>query len=389
MFPALACVLDDRKSELLERAAAPIWSAVCLALVMSNEIASGGVATAQIAGLRYTSDDQPGIRRRRKGRGFMYVDRDGIPVRDKAELRRIKRLAIPPAWSDLWISPSPLGHIQATGRDARGRKQYRYHERWREVRDEAKYGRLPDFAKALPRIRERVDADLAQPGIPRERVLATAIRILEETFMRVGNVEYARANGSFGLTTLRSKHVEVEGSRIAFRFRGKSGKDHEVDVRDRRLARVIARLEQLPGQDLFKYRGDDGELRPIGSEDVNEYLREVSGEDLTAKDFRTWAGTVLAARALADAGPARSERVARKRVVQAIDIVSARLGNTRAICRKCYVHPAILEAYLTGHLPSALKRPDKAQRGHELSRHEAAVAALLGRAAKRVARRAA
>ena len=194
---------------------------------------------------------------------------------------------------------------------------------------------------------------------------------------------------SFGLTTLRTKHVDVEGSRIAFRFRGKSGKDHEVDVRDRRLARVIARLEQLPGQDLFKYRGDDGELRPIGSEDVNEYLREVSGEDLTAKDFRTWAGTVLAARALADAGPARSERVARKRVVQAIDIVSARLGNTRAICRKCYVHPAILEAYLTGHLPSALKRPDKAQRGHELSRHEAAVAALLGRAAKRVARRAA
>src|SRR5437588_128173 len=292
MFPALACVLNDRKSELLERAAAPIWSAVCLALVMSNDVASDGVAAAQLAGLRYASDEQPGLRRRRKGRGFTYVDRDGLPIRDAGELRRIRRLAIPPVWTDVWISPSPLGHIQATGRDARGRKQYRYHERWREVRDG-------------------------------------------------------------------------------------------------RLARVIARLEQLPGQDLFKYRDDDGELRPIGSEDVNEYLREVSGEDLTAKDFRTWAGTVLAARALADVGPARSERVARKRVVQAIDVVSARLGNTRAICRKCYVHPAILEAYLTGHLPSAIKRPDKAQRCHELSRHEAAVAALLGRAAKRASRRAA
>ena len=250
---------------------------------MRNDVASEGVAAAQLAGLRYASDEQPGVRRRRKGRGFTYVDRDGVPIRDAGELRRIRRLAIPPAWTDVWISPSPLGHIQATGRDARGRKQYRYHERWREVRDEAKYGRLGDFAKALPRVRARVDADLAQAGIPRERVLATAIRILEETFMRVGNVEYARENGSFGLTTLRTKHVDVEGSRIAFRFRGKSGKDHEVDVRDRRLARVIARLEQLPGQDLFKYRGDDGELRPIGSEDVNEYLREVSGEDLTAR----------------------------------------------------------------------------------------------------------
>ena len=382
-------MLTDRKSERAGDDPACIWSAICVALVVSNDVASDGVAAAQLAGLRYASDEQPGIRRRTKGRGFTYVDRDGVPVRDEGELRRIRRLAIPPAWTDVWISPSPLGHIQATGRDAHGRKQYRYHERWREVRDEAKYGRLGDFARALPRVRARVDADLAQAGIPRERVLATAIRILEETFMRVGNVEYARANGSFGLTTLRSKHVEVEGSRIAFRFRGKSGKDHEVDVRDRRLARVIARLEQLPGQDLFKYRDDDGELRPIGSEDVNAYLREISGEDLTAKDFRTWAGTVLAARALADLGPARNERVARERVVEAIDVVSARLGNTRAICRKCYVHPAILDAYLTAHLPAALKRPDKPHRGHELSTHETAVAALLARAAKRSARRAA
>ena len=356
---------------------------------MSNEIASDGLAAAHAAGLRYTSDEQPGIRRKRKGRGFIYVDREGVAIRDESELHRIRRLAIPPAWTDVWISPSPIGHIQATGRDARGRKQYRYHERWREVRDEAKYERLGDFAKALPRIRARVDADLARPGIPRELVLATAVRILEETFMRVGNVEYARANGSFGLTTLRSKHVDVEGSRVVFRFRGKSGKDHEVDMRDARLARVVARLEQLPGQELFKYRDDAGELRPIGSDDVNAYLREISGDEVTAKDFRTWAGTVLAARALAEVGPARNERIARKRIVQAIDVVSSRLGNTRAVCRKCYVHPLVLDAYTAGSLPAALRRPDRARKDHELSTHETAVATLLARAAKRAGRRAA
>lgn len=358
-------------------------------LVMSDEIASDGVVSAQLAGLRYATEEQPGIRRRRKGRGFAYVDRDGVPVRDDGELRRIRHLAIPPAWTDVWISPSPLGHIQATGRDARGRKQYRYHERWREVRDEAKYGRLRDFAKALPRLRERVDEDLGRQGIPRERVLATAIRILEETFMRVGNVEYARANGSFGLTTLRSKHVNVEGSRIMFRFRGKSGKDHEVDFRDRRLARVITRLEQLPGQELFRYLDDHDELRTIGSEDVNAYLREISGEDVTAKDFRTWAGTVLAARALAELGAARNERIARERVLQAIDVVSARLGNTRAVCRKCYVHPGVLDAYAAGDLPAALRRPERTRKGGGLSSHEAAVAAMLTRAQRRAQRRAA
>lgn len=356
---------------------------------MTNELATDGVATAQLAGLRYTTEQQPGIRRRRNGRGFTYVDLDGAPIRDAGELRRMKRLAIPPAWTDVWISPTPLGHIQATGRDARGRKQYRYHERWREVRDDAKYDRLIDFAKALPRIRERLDADLARPGIPRERVLATAIRILEETFMRVGNVEYARANGSFGLTTLRAKHVDVDGARIVFRFRGKSGQDHEVDVRDRRLARVVARLEQLPGQELFRYRDDAGELRTIGSDDVNEYLREVSQEDLSAKDFRTWAGTVLAARALAELGPARNERVAQKRVVQAIDVVAARLGNTRAVSRKCYVHPAVLDAYAARDLPAALRRPERVPKGRGLSTHEAAVAAILTRATTRAARRAA
>ena len=355
---------------------------------MANEIASDGIATAQLAGLRYTSDDQPGIRRLRKGRGFRYVDRDGVAVRDKSELSRIRRLAIPPAWTDVWISPSPLGHIQATGRDARGRKQYRYHERWREVRDEAKYGRLSDFAKALPRIRARVDADLARPGIPRERVLATAVRILDQTFMRVGNAEYARDNGSFGLTTLRSKHVEVSGSRIVFRFRGKSGKDHEVDMRDVRLARVIARLEQLPGQELFRYVDDDGKPELIESEDVNAYLREISGEDVSAKDFRTWAGTVLAARALAGLGPARNERIAGKRIIEAIDVVAGRLGNTRAVCRKCYVHPGVLEAYAANDLPAALRRPEKMRKG-QMSSHESAVAAMLARSQRQARQRAA
>jgi DNA topoisomerase-1 len=348
-----------------------------------------GFAAARHARLRYTSSEQPGIRRLRKGRGFAYVARGGEPIRDEAELRRIRHLAIPPAWTDVWISPSPIGHIQATGRDARGRKQYRYHERWREVRDEAKYDRLGEFAKALPRIRDRVDADLARPGITRERVVATAIRVLEQTLMRVGNVEYARSNGSFGLTTLRARHVDIEGSRIAFHFRGKGGKEYDVDVRDRRLARVVARLEQLPGQEIFRYRDDDGELRTIGSDDVNVYLRDASGEDLTAKDFRTWAGTVLAARALAEAGPARTERVARKRIVEAIDIVSARLGNTRAVCRKCYIHPAVLEAYSSGELPLALRRPERLRKGEKISTHEAAVAAMLARAANgpRAARR--
>jgi DNA topoisomerase-1 len=354
---------------------------------VTTDAAGEGLAAAEHAGLRYTSDQQPGVRRRCKGRGFVYLARDGTPIRDETELQRFRRLAIPPAWTEVWISPSPLGHIQATGRDARGRKQYRYHDRWREVRDEAKYDRLGDFAKALPRIRERVDSDLARPGLRRERVLATSIRLLEETFMRIGNVEYVRANGSFGLTTLRAKHVEVNGSRIIFHFRGKGGKEHEVDVRDRRLACVIRRLGHLPGQELFRYRDDDGELRTIGSEDVNAYLREISGEDLSAKDFRTWAGTVLAARALAKLGPARSERLARERIAQAIDVVSARLGNTRAVCRKCYVHPGVLAAYAWGDLPAALRRPERLRKG--LSTHEAAVAAMLARASKRAARRAA
>jgi DNA topoisomerase-1 len=356
---------------------------------VSTDAASDPIAVAQAAGLRYASDEQPGIRRVRRGRGFAYVDAEGHGIRAADELRRIRELAIPPAWTDVWISPNPLGHIQGTGRDARGRKQYRYHERWRRVRDEAKYDRLADFARALPRIRAQVASDLARPGVPRERVLATAVRILEETFMRVGNVEYARANRSFGLTTLRAKHVDVVGARIVFRFRGKGGKEHEVDMRDRKLARVVARLEQLPGQELFQYLDDEGAVHTIGSEDVNAYLREIAGEELSAKDFRTWAGTVTAARALAEIGPARNERVVRKRITQAIDVVSARLGNTRAVCRQCYIHPTIVEAYVANELPPALARPERVSKKTGLSSHETAVTKLLARASRRAARRAA
>src|SRR5438093_4402033 len=272
MFPALACVLDDRKSELLERAAAPIWSSVCLALVMSNDVASDGVAAAQLAGLRYASDEQPGVRRRRKGRGFTYVDRDGVPIRDAGELRRIRRLAIPPAWTDVWISPSPLGHIQATGRDARGRKQYGYHERWREVRDENKYDRMISFGKALPKIGKRVQEDLALPGLPRNKVLATIVQLLQRSLIRVGNEEYARENKSFGLTTMKDRHVDVRGAKLHFRFRGKSGRPHEIAVTDRRIAKIVLKLQDLPGQDLFQYVGDEGDLHNITSQDVNEYL---------------------------------------------------------------------------------------------------------------------
>src|SRR5438093_12208849 len=253
---------------------------------------SNPASAANDVGLYYVNDTRLGYRRRANGNGFGYLDTEAKRIRDKQRLLRIKRLAIPPAWTDVWICPSPSGHIQATGRDVRGRKQYRYHERWREVRDEAKYERLADFAKALPRIRARVAADLARPGVPREKVLATAVRLLEETMIRVGNAEYAKANGSFGLTTLRARHVDVRGTRLVFRFRGKSGKEHEVDVRDGRLARVVARLEQLPGQQLFRYVDAEGAVRPVASEDVNDYLRTISGEELTAKDFRTWAGTV-------------------------------------------------------------------------------------------------
>ncbi len=301
---------------------------------------------AREAGLRYVSDSTPGIRRRRRGKGFTYVGPDGRPLDDPTTLTRIRRLAIPPAYTDVWISPSSNGHIQATGRDARGRKQYRYHPKWREVRDETKFGRMLAFSEALPLIRRRIGRDLGMPGLPREKVVAAVVHLLECTGIRVGNDEYARANRSFGLTTLQDDHVKVSGSTMRFRFRGKGGKHHSVSLNDRRLARVVRRCQALPGEDLFQYVDEDGVQQTIGSSDVNDYLRETTGEDFTAKDFRTWAGTTLALEALQDLGPAATEKDAKATILQAIDRVSEQLNNTRAICRKYYVHPLVFDHYL-------------------------------------------
>ncbi len=301
---------------------------------------------AEGAGLRYISDDRPGYTRRSKGKNFDWLDTEGKVIRDEQRLLRLKRLAIPPAWADVWICPAPNGHVQATGRDARGRKQYLYHERWREVRDENKYDRIISFGKALPKIRRRVARDLKLPGLPRNKVLATVVELLERTFIRIGNEEYARENKSFGLTTMKDRHVEVKGAKLRFRFRGKSGRDHEVDVTDRHIAKIISKLQDLPGQDLFQYVGDDGEICDISSQDVNEYLRAITDEDFSAKDFRTWAGTVLTAIALHAQDKFENQKQAKANIKTAIKAVAKILGNTPAICRKCYVHPAVLDTYL-------------------------------------------
>jgi DNA topoisomerase I len=323
-----------------------------------SEIASS-VASAKAAGLRYVTDTSPGIRRKRAGKHFSYVGLDGKPIRDEAILQRIRSLGIPPAWTNVWICSNPLGHIQATGRDARGRKQYRYHPQWRKIRDENKYDRMLAFGKALPTMRKRVAHDLALAGLPRDKVLATVVRLLDTTSVRIGNEEYARENGSFGLTTMREEHVEVKGTSVHFHFRGKSGKEHSIDVQDRQLAKVVKRCLDLPGQELFQYLDENKEQRVVTSDDVNAYLHEMSGQDFTAKDFRTWAGTVTAACALQDLGPCESNTQAKKNVVQAIDSAAQHLGNTRAICRKSYVHPEVIDAYLGGSLLAALKKQDE------------------------------
>jgi len=336
--------------------------------------------SARAAGLRYVNDDQPGITRRRRGRGFQYVAPDGETISDRDARRRIDALAIPPAWTDVWICPSPNGHIQATGRDARGRKQYRYHPRWREVRDETKYHRMAAFARALPRIRRRVDRDMRRRELSRERVVATVVRLLDETTIRVGNDEYARENRSFGLTTLRARHVEVRGDRIAFRFRGKAGRVHEVEVEDPRVARVVRRCEDLPGQDLFQFVDADGEVVDVTSDDVNDYIREAAGAEFTAKDFRTWTGTVLAAWTLDEL--AGAETPPKKQLVAAIESVAQELGNTPAVCRACYVHPEVINAHLEGTLKDGLGRQavrTLTQERHRLSPQEAAVLAFLER----------
>ncbi len=367
---------------------------------------SDPVASARAAGLRHVDDGRPGIRRRVTGKKvrqgkrfvpqFVYQHPDGRRV-DSATEERIRKLVIPPAWTDVWICPDPNGHLQATGRDARGRKQYRYHPRWREERDGTKYSRMIALGQALPALRRRTAADLRLPGLPRRKVLATVVRLLETTFMRVGNEEYARSNRSFGLTTLKDRHVDIRPSEVRFHFRGKSGVMHDVSVHDRAVARIVRRCRDLPGQELFQYVGEDGQPASIDSADVNDYIREATGRDFTAKDFRTWAGTVLAALALqeVEAGratkraqrsqrsPGRAKRATPREVTRAIEQVAKRLGNTPAVCRKCYVHPDVIASFMDGTLAAALKRRVDAQmspqRSTGLRPDEAAVLALLQR----------
>ena len=310
--------------------------------------------SARAAGLRYVTDAAPGICREGEPGAFRYRRADGKAVRDETTLGRIRSLSIPPAWREVWICTRDDGHLQATGRDARGRKQYRYHPRWRETRDETKYGRLVAFAKALPRIRRRTGRDLARPGLPREKALAAVVRLLEATLIRVGNEEYARENESFGLTTLRGRQVRIDGATLRFCFRGKSGVQHTVELTDRRLARIVRRMRELPGEELFGYLDETGGTRPIESGDVNEYLKQSAGEAFTSKDFRTWAGTLLCARELRRLAPPASDAEGRRHLAQAVTSVAKVLGNTKAVCRKCYIHPRVIDAYLEGRLRSLM-----------------------------------
>jgi DNA topoisomerase-1 len=334
------------------------------------------VELAAAARLRYVTDAVPGITRRRAGKSFAYRTPDGLPLRHAQTLARVKALAIPPAWTSVWICPLSNGHLQATGRDARGRKQYRYHTRWRELRDETKFDKLISFGEALPSIRRGTARDLRQQGLPREKVLAAAVQLLDRTLIRVGNEEYRRQNESFGLTTLRNEHVKISGPTISFKFNGKSGIKHAIDLSDGRLARIVKRCRDLPGQELFQYVNGDGILRSVESGDLNEYVLMTSRGDFTTKDFRTWAASSLAARALLDIGPATTTTEAKRNVVEAVDQVAARLGNTRAVCRKCYIHPDVVDAYMDGSLFDAASRL-KGRRLPHLSSDERFLLAFL------------
>lgn len=338
------------------------------------------IESAEAAGLRYVSDTMPGIRRKRTGKAFTYLDAAGTPIRNRAELARIKALVIPPAWTDVWICPSSHGHIQVTARDARGRKQYRYHPKYREVRDATKFDRMLEFSNLLPKLRDRVEEDLLTDGLTRDKVLASVVRLLEKTLIRVGNDEYARDNKSYGLTTMRRRHVEVSGHTLKFDFRGKSGMMHSVAVTDRRVARIVQHCQELPGQELFQYLDDDGKRQTIDAGDINDYLRRATGSEMTAKDFRTWSGTMLAAFELRALGPGTSEKEAKANVVQAIDRVAKRLGNTRAVCRKYYIHPVVLESYLAGSVLPTPPQPSDQKRERPsgaLRRDELAVLAFI------------
>ncbi len=346
----------------------------------SADVIAANKAAARGAGLAYVSDTDSGLRRAKVGSGFVCLGRGGKRVSDNQTLARIKSLAIPPAWTDVWICSNPRGHLQAAGRDARGRKQYRYHPRWRQTRDESKYHKMIEFAKALPRIRRAVKRHLGKAGLPREKVLAAVVGIMETTLIRVGNDEYAEQNDSYGLTTLRDEHARIAGQKVRFEFRGKSGIEHEVDLEDPKLVQIVRRCRDLPGEELFQYIDEEGQICDVNSSNVNEYLRGISGGDFTAKDFRTWAGTVLAARALRELDAFNTKTQARKNIVRAVEQVAMRLGNTKAVCRKCYIHPAIIQSYQDGTLGRQIARgADKVltEAPRNLSREEAAVFRLL------------
>ena len=338
------------------------------------------VASAREAGLRHLTDEKPGFSRKRHGKQFIYLNAQGGKIRDAETLNRIRHLAIPPAWNRVWISPLANGHLQATGYDVRGRKQYRYHEDWRKVRDETKYQNMVAFGHALPNLRRRVNRDLNRPGLSREKVLATVVRLLETTLIRVGNDEYAKSNKSYGLTTMRNRHVKVRGGKVSFTFRGKSGKDHHIDIENRKLAKIVRKCRDLPGQELFGYLDEEGKPVDVSSGDVNAYLHEIVGQDFTAKDFRTWAGTVLAAEALQEFEKFSSGREARRNMGRAIEAVAGMLGNTPAICRRSYIHPVILDSYMDGTLVDQLRRTVERKLTRDIQRlrpDEAAVLMLL------------
>jgi DNA topoisomerase-1 len=340
----------------------------------ATALQNGSIDAAQEAGLHYTVDTEPGFRRVRRGRGVVYMNTANRPIRDRATLKRIAALGIPPAWTDVWICASPTGHLQATGRDARGRKQYRYHDHWTSRRDELKYERMVEFASTLPRVRRRVARDLKRSGLPREKVLAAIVRLMDRTSIRIGSEEYSRTNNSFGMATLQDRHVRIRGSEIHFKFRGKSGKMHEIGLDDKELAKIVRDCHDLPGQELFQYLDDDGNVCDVTSRDINDYLREVSGQDFTAKDFRTWAGTTIAFEVLSLSTSATSATAAKRNVLAALDCVAKKLGNTRAVCRKSYVHPGLFETYM---ITGAFEVVQQRNRHSGLTSIEANVAVLF------------
>ncbi len=339
---------------------------------------------ATAAGLVYVSDETPGITRKKSGTGWRYLGPDGKTIKDYWDKKRIDKIAVPPAYTDVWICPKETGHIQATGRDARGRKQYRYHAKWTEARDLSKYEKMVEFAKLLPGLRKRVAADMRKQGLPRDKVLATLVALLEKTLIRIGNEDYAKENKSFGLTTLRNRHLDIEGSTLRFDFKGKSGKTWNLNLRDNRVAKVVRSIQELPGQHLFQYLDEEGQRHEVDSADVNDYLREITGKDVTAKDFRTWAGTVLASMALSEFETVDSQARLKKNVKAAIESVAKRLGNTPTICRKCYVHPQVVTSYLDGSLLEEIKQEVEAELCEDADQLKPEEAALLGLLSRRI-----